>query len=100
MVSLWQAAASAQAARTDRIGPGTGEVTQQLPPEAVGRQPERKSDVTSTLILGVAPSGDHHLRLVTGLLLILAPGMFMKFLHKANLLQKQRKETLMELYQR
>ena len=56
------------------IGPGIG--------EAVGRQPECKSDVTSTLILGVALSETTGIYgFVTGLLLIfLAPGMFMKFL--------------------
>ena len=50
--------------------------------EAVGRQPECKSDVTSTLILGVALSETTGIYgFVTGLLLIfLAPGMFMKFL--------------------
>ena len=50
--------------------------------EAVGRQPECKSDVTSTLILGVALSETTGIYgFVTGLLLIfLAPGMFMKYL--------------------
>ena len=50
--------------------------------EAIGRQPECKSDVTSTLILGVALSETTGIYgFVTGLLLIfLAPGMFMKYL--------------------
>ena len=50
--------------------------------EAVGRQPECKSDVTSTLILGVALSETTGIYgFVTGLLLIfLAPGMFMNYL--------------------
>ena len=49
---------------------------------ALIRQPECKSDVTSTLILGVALSETTGIYgFVTGLLLIfLAPGMFMKFL--------------------
>ena len=48
----------------------------------VGRQPECKSDVTSTLILGVALSETTGIYgFVTGLLLIfLAPGMFMNYL--------------------
>ena len=58
------------------IGPGIAAC------EAVGRQPECKSDVTSTLILGVALSETTGIYgFVTGLLLIfLAPGMFMKYL--------------------
>ena len=57
------------------IGPGIGEGN-------VGRQPECKSDVTSTLILGVALSETTGIYgFVTGLLLIfLAPGMFMNYL--------------------
>ena len=56
------------------IGPGIG--------EGNGRQPECKSDVTSTLILGVALSETTGIYgFVTGLLLIfLAPGMFMNYL--------------------
>ena len=58
------------------IGPGIGEgnaVARAC--EAIGRQPECKGDVTSTLILGVALSE------TTGILLIFfAPGQFMKFL--------------------
>ena len=58
------------------IGPGAAAC------EAVGRQPECKSDVTSTLILGVALSETTGIYgFVTGLLLIfLAPGMFMNYL--------------------
>ena len=50
--------------------------------EAIGRQPECKGDVTSTLILGVALSETTGIYgFVTGLLLIFfAPGQFMKFL--------------------
>ena len=65
------------------IGPGIGEgnaVARAC--EAIGRQPECKSDVTSTLILGVALSETTGIYgFVTGLLLIFfAPGQFMKFL--------------------
>ena len=65
------------------IGPGIGEgnaVASAL--EAIGRQPECKGDVTSTLILGVALAETTGIYgFVTGLLLIfLAPRMFMKFL--------------------
>ena len=65
------------------IGPGIGEgyaVGQAL--SAIGRQPECKGDVTSTLILGVALSETTGIYgFVTGLLLIFfAPGQFMKFL--------------------
>ena len=56
------------------IGPGIGEgnaVSKAC--EAIGRQPECKGDVTSTMLLGYG--------FVTGLLLIfVAPGMFMNFL--------------------
>ena len=65
------------------IGPGIGEgnaVARAC--EAIGRQPECKGDVTSTLILGVAlyeTTGIYGF--VTGLLLIFfAPGQFMKYL--------------------
>ena len=65
------------------IGPGIGEgnaVARAC--EAIGRQPECKSDVTGTLILGVALSETTGIYgFVTGLLLIFfAPGQFMKFL--------------------
>ena len=56
------------------IGPGIG--------EAIGRQPECKGDVTSTMLLGCAIAETTGIYgFVTGLLLIfVAPGMFMKFL--------------------
>ncbi len=65
------------------VGPGIGEgnaVARAC--EAIGRQPECKGDVTSTLILGVALSETTGIYgFVTGLLLIFfAPGKFMKFL--------------------
>lgn len=65
------------------IGPGIGEgnaVARAC--EAIGRQPECKSDVTSTLILGVALAETTGIYgFVTGLLLIFfVPGQFMKFL--------------------
>ena len=65
------------------IGPGIGEgnaVARAC--EAIGRQPECKGDVTSTLILGVALAETTGIYgFVTGLLLIfLAPGMFMNYL--------------------
>ena len=65
------------------IGPGIGEgnaVARAC--EAIGRQPECKGDVTSTLILGVALAETTGIYgFVTGLLLIfLAPGLFMKHL--------------------
>ena len=65
------------------VGPGIGEgnaVARAC--EAIGRQPECKGDVTSTLILGVALSETTGIYgFVTGLLLIFfAPGQFMKFL--------------------
>ena len=65
------------------VGPGIGEgnaVARAC--EAIGRQPECKGDVTSTLILGVALSETTGIYgFVTGLLLIfVAPGMFMNYL--------------------
>ena len=70
-------------ARIAGVGPGIGEgnaVARAC--EAIGRQPECKGDVTSTLILGVALSETTGIYgFVTGLLLIFfAPGQFMKFL--------------------
>ena len=65
------------------IGPGIGEGNAAAAAcEAVGRQPECKGDVTSTLILGVALSETTGIYgLVIGLLLIfVCPGMFMNFL--------------------
>ena len=65
------------------IGPGIGEgnaVAKAL--EAIGRQPECKGDVTSTMILGCAIAETTGIYgFVTGLLLIfVAPGQFMKIL--------------------
>ena len=65
------------------VGPGIGEgnaVARAC--EAIGRQPECKKDVTSTLILGVALSETTGIYgFVTGLLLIfVAPSLFMNFL--------------------
>ena len=50
--------------------------------EAIGRQPECKSDVTSTMLLGCAIAETTGIYgFVTGLLLIfVAPGMFMNYL--------------------
>ena len=65
------------------IGPGIGEgnaVARAC--EAIGRQPECKGDVTSTLILGVALSETTGIYgFVTGLLLMfVCPGMFLGML--------------------
>ena len=62
------------------IGPGIGEgnaVAKAL--EAIGRQPECKSDVTSTMILGCAIAETTGIYgFVTGILLIfVAPGIFL-----------------------
>ena len=65
------------------IGPGIGEGNCAAAAcEAVGRQPECKGDVTSTMILGIALSETTGIYgFVTGLLLIFAaPGMFMNYL--------------------
>ena len=65
------------------IGPGIGEGNAVAKAcEAIGRQPECKGDVTSTLILGVALSETTGIYgFVTGLLLMfVAPGMFMNYL--------------------
>ena len=65
------------------IGPGIGEgyaVGQAL--SAIGRQPECKGDVTSTMLLGCAIADTTGIYgFVTGLLLIfVAPGMFLGML--------------------
>ena len=62
------------------IGPGIGEgnaVAKAL--EAIGRQPECKGDVTSTMLLGCAVAETTGIYgFVTGLLLIfVAPGLFL-----------------------
>ena len=65
------------------IGPGIGEGNCAAAAcEAVGRQPECKGDVTSSMILGIALSETTGIYgFVTGLLLIFAaPGMFMNYL--------------------
>ncbi|MBR3972859.1 MAG: ATP synthase F0 subunit C [Oscillospiraceae bacterium] len=65
------------------VGPGIGEGSCAAAAcEAVGRQPECKGDVTSTMILGIALSETTGIYgFVTGLLLIFAaPGMFMNYL--------------------
>ena len=65
------------------IGPGIGEGNCAARAcEAVGRQPEAKSDITGTMILGIALSETTGIYgFVTGLLLMfLVPGQFMKFL--------------------
>ena len=65
------------------IGPGIGEGNAVAKAcEAIGRQPECKGDVTSTMILGIALSETTGIYgFVTGLLLIFAaPGMFMNLL--------------------
>ena len=65
------------------VGPGIGEGNCAAAAcEAVGRQPECKGDVTSSMILGIALSETTGIYgFVTGLLLIFAaPGMFMNYL--------------------
>ena len=65
------------------IGPGIGEGNAVAAAcEAIGRQPERKGDVTSTMLLGCAIAETTGIYgFVTGLLLIfVAPGMFMGML--------------------
>ena len=65
------------------VGPGIGEGNCAAAAcEAVGRQPECKGDVTSTMILGIALSETTGIYgFVTALLLLFfAPGQFMNFL--------------------
>ena len=65
------------------IGPGIGEGNCAARAcEVIGRNPECKGDVTSSMILGIALSETTGIYgFVTGLLLIfVAPGMFMNFL--------------------
>ena len=64
------------------IGPGIGGNAVAKALEAIGRQPECKGDVTSTMLLGCAIAETTGIYgFVTGLLLIfVAPGTFMKFL--------------------
>ena len=66
------------------IGPGIGEGNCAARAcEVIGRNPECKSDVTSSMILGIALSETTGIYgFVTGLLLIfVAPGMFMNYLN-------------------
>ena len=65
------------------LGPGIGEGNCAARAcEVIGRNPECKGDVTSTMILGIALSETTGIYgFVTGLLLIfVAPGMFMNYL--------------------
>ena len=65
------------------IGPGIGEGNAVAAAcQAIGRQPECKGDVTSTMLLGCAIAETTGIYgFVTGLLLIcVAPGMFMNLL--------------------
>ena len=65
------------------IGPGIGEgYAVGKACEAIGRQPEAKGDVTSTMLLGCAVAETTGIYgFVTGLLLIfVAPGIFMGLL--------------------
>ena len=65
------------------IGPGIGEgYAVGKTCEALGRQPEAKGDLTSTMLLGCAIAETTGIYgFVTGLLLIfVAPGMFMGYL--------------------
>ena len=65
------------------IGPGIGEGNCAASAcEAIGRQPEAKGDITSTMILGIALSETTGIYgFVIGLLLLFfAPGQFMNFL--------------------
>ena len=65
------------------IGPCIGEgIAAAMALEAIGRQPECKGDVTSTMLLGCAIAETTGIYgFVTGLLLIfVAPGMFMGYL--------------------
>ena len=83
LIALAGCAIGAGCALIAGIGPGIGEgnaVAKAL--EAIGRQPECKSDVTSTMLLGCAIAETTGIYgFVTGLLLIfVAPGTFMNFL--------------------
>ena len=65
------------------IGPGIGEGNAVAAAcQAIGRQPECKGDVTSTMLLGCAIAETTGIYgFVTGLLLIfVAPGMFINYL--------------------
>ena len=68
------------------IGPGIGEGNAVASAcEAVGRQPEAKGEVTSTMILGcaLAETTGLYALVIAFLLIFLAPNMFVKILLKA-----------------
>lgn len=82
-IALAGCAIGAGAALIAGVGPGIGEGNAVAAAcEAIGRQPECKSDVTGTMILGCALAETTGIYgFVTGLLLIfVAPGMFMNYL--------------------
>ncbi len=65
------------------IGPGIGEGNCAAKAcEAIGRQPEAKGDITSTMILGIALSETTGIYgfVIALLLIFLAPGLFMDLL--------------------
>ncbi|MBO7449598.1 MAG: ATP synthase F0 subunit C [Clostridiales bacterium] len=68
------------------LGPGLGEGSAVAKAcEAIGRQPESKSDVTSTLILGcaLAETTGLYALIIALLLILLAPGRFVDLLVNA-----------------
>ena len=82
-IALAGCAVGAGCALIAGIGPGIGEgnaVAKAL--EAIGRQPESKGDVTSTMLLGCAIAETTGIYgFVTGFLFFfVAPGLFMNFL--------------------
>ena len=82
-ISLAGCAIGAGCALIAGIGPGIGEGNAVAAAcQAIGRQPECKGDVTSTMLLGCAIAETTGIYgFVTGLLLIfVAPGMFMNYL--------------------
>ena len=68
------------------IGPGIGECNAVASAcEAIGRQPESKSEVTSTMILGcaVAETTGLYALIIAILLIFVAPGIFVDVLTSA-----------------
>ena len=68
------------------IGPGVGEgQAVAYACEAIGRQPEAKSDVTSTMIMGcaIAESTGIYSLVIAILLIFVAPGTFINVLKSA-----------------
>ena len=68
------------------IGPGVGEgQAVAYACEAIGRQPEAKSDVTSTMIMGcaIAESTGIYSLVIAILLIFVAPGTFVNLLKSA-----------------